>query len=97
MTEADELIERVSKTLGLPPEKLVSGSVKEYLKSRLRTTQAEINEIETKYNVQNPKNLEQKIKQGTIEEHPAWEDLILYENLQKQAEKIKQELKKIPN
>ena len=97
MTETDELIERVSKTLGLPPEKLLSGSLKEYLKSRLRSTRAEIHEIETKYNIKKPETLEEKIKQGTTPEHPAWEDLILYENLQKQAEKIQQELDSIPN
>ena len=56
MTESDELIERVSKTLGLPPEKLLSGSLKEYLKSRLRATRAEIHEIETKYDIKNPKH-----------------------------------------
>ena len=92
MTETDQLIERVSKSLGVPPDKLVTGGVKEYLKTMLRATRAETHEIETRYRVKTPKELEEKIRQGQVEEHPTWEDLIQYENLIQQAIKLEQEL-----
>ena len=95
MTETNQLVERVSKTLGVTPETLISNGVEEYLKTRLRIIQTELHELETKYRVNKPAELEEQIKQGKIEEHPAWEDLIHYENLIERAEKIKQELEKI--
>jgi len=97
MTETNELVERVSKTLGVPPDTLVAGGVKEYLRAKIRAARAEIYEIETRYHVKAPHELEEKIKQGSVEEHPSWEDLILYENLLEQTEKIQQELSSIPS
>jgi hypothetical protein len=88
-------VERVSKSLGVTPEALISSGVEEYLKTRLRIIQTEIHELETKYEVNKPAELEERIKQGKIEEHPTWEDLIHYENLIDRAEKIRQELDKI--
>ncbi len=95
MTDTNQLVERVSKTLGVAPETLISNGIEEYLKTRHRIIQTEIHELETKYNVNKPTELEEQIKQGKISEHPTWEDLIHYENLTERAEKIKQELEKI--
>ena len=92
MTETNQLIEKISKSLGVPPDTLVTGGIKEYLKTMLRATRAETHEIETRYQVNTPKELEEKIKKGKIDEHPTWEDLIQYENLAKQTEKLQQEL-----
>ena len=96
MTETSQLIERVSKSLGVPPDALVAGGVKEYLRARLREAKAEIHDQETKYGVGSPHELEDKIKKGTEDEHPAWEDLIQYENLVEHAEKLRKELGSIP-
>ena len=96
MTETSELVDRVSKSLGVPPGELVTGGIKMYLRSRLRAAQAEIHDTETKYNVKSPRELEEKIKEGSVEEHPTWEDLIQYENLVEHADKIRRELDSIP-
>ena len=96
MTETSELVDRVSKSLGVPPGELVAGGVKMYLRSRLRAAQAEIHDMETTYRVKSPRELEEKIKEGSSEEHPTWEDLIQYENLVEHADKIRRELDSIP-
>jgi len=96
MTETSELVDRVSKSLGVPPEELVAGGVKMYLRARLRMIQAELKDIENRYRVRSPRELEEKIKKGSVEEHPTWEDLIQYENLVEQAEKIRRELDSMP-
>jgi len=92
MTETSELVDRVSKSLGVPPGELVAGGVEMYLRHRLRAAQAEIHDIQTRYNVSSPRELEEKIREGVVEEHPTWETLIQYENLVEQTEKIRQEL-----
>ena len=96
MTETSELVDRVSKSLGVPPDALVASGVREYLKARLRAARAEIHDLETRYGVGSPKELEEKIGKGAVGEHPAWEDLIQYENLVEHAEKIRKELGSIP-
>jgi len=95
MTETNQLIERISKSLGVPPDTLVTGGVKEYLKTILRTTRAETHEIETRYQVKTPQELEKKIRDGQLDEHPTWEDLIQYENLVQHIDKIQQELQEL--
>ena len=97
MTKANDLIDRVSKNLGVPPETLIKGGVKEYLKAKLRVAKTEAHEIETRYNVKTPEELEEKIKKGSVEEHPAWETLIQYENILQQTQKIQKEIDSIPN
>ena len=96
MTETSELIDRVSKSLGVPPDALVAGGVKEYLRARLRAAKAEIHDLEARYMVGSPDELEEKIRKGTVDGHPAWEDLIQYESLVAYAEKIRKELGSIP-
>jgi len=36
--------------------------------------------------------LEKKIENGAVEEHPAWEDVILLENLEERIKNIREEL-----
>jgi len=96
MTETSELIDGVSKSLGVPPDALVAGGVKEYLRARLRAAKADIHNIENRYRVRSPDELEEKIRKGSVDEHPACEDLIQYENLVEHAEKIRKELSSIP-
>ena len=95
MTESSQLIEKVSRFLGLSPDELVERSLREYLKAKLRTARAEIHEIEARYSVKKPEELEHKISEGAVEEHPTWEELIEYENLLDQVKKIQRELEEI--
>jgi len=92
MVENAEIVERLSKVLGVPPEELVRKGIEEFLESHLRICYAEINEIRTRYGVKTAAGLEKKIQKGAIGEHPAWEDLIVLENLER-AQKIRKELK----
>ncbi len=88
MRESSQLIEKVSRSLGLSPDELVERGLREYLKARLRAARAEIHKIEARYGVKKPDDLEQRIREGRVEEHPTWEELIEYENLLDQVKKI---------
>jgi len=93
MVETTVIIERVSKALGVSPDELVRKGVEVFLEAQLRACFAEIRELEVRYGVKSPSELEEKVRKGVIEEHPAWEDLIVLENLEERAEKIRKELK----
>jgi len=62
------------------------------LEAQLMICFAEINEVKTRYEVKSATELEKKIENGGIAEHPAWEDLIVLENLEERAKKIREEL-----
>ena len=52
-------------------------------------------DILARYSVNSPDNLEIKIKNGEVAEHPAWEDLILLENLEAGIVLIDRDIKSI--
>jgi len=87
-----ELVDRVSKALGVSRDELVKRGVAEFLQAQLRACLAELHELEVRYGVKGSKELEGKIRGGFVDEHPAWEDLIVLENLEERAGKIQREL-----
>jgi hypothetical protein len=93
MVETTVIVERVSKALGVPPDELVRKGVEGFLEALLRACFAEIYEVKARYGVKSAGELDEKIRKGVIKEHPAWEDLIVLENLEERAEKIRKEMK----
>ena len=92
MSDNTAILERVSKVLGVPQKELVRKGLEGLLQAQLRTCSAEINEIKAKYSVKTATELEKRIEKGTVGEHPAWEDLILLENLEERIRNIRKEL-----
>ena len=93
MAETDTVVKRVSEALGVPPDELVRKGVEEFLEAHLRVCYAEIHELEVRYEVKSAGELREKIGKGVVREHPGWEDLIVLENLEERAEKIRKELR----
>ena len=87
-----EFVDRVSRALGVSRDELVKKGVEEFLQAQLRACLAEIRELEVRYGVKGSGGLEEKIREGVVDEHPAWEDLIVLENLEERAGKIRREL-----
>jgi len=92
MTENTAILERVSKVLGVPPKELVRKGLEGLLEAQLRICFSEIHEIKTRYEVKSAIELGKNIERGVIAEHPAWEDLIVLENLEERAKNIRKEL-----
>jgi len=49
-------------------------------------------EIMSRYQISSRDEFETKVQDGTIPEHPGWEDLITLENLENAIKKLKMEL-----
>jgi hypothetical protein len=93
VVKSGAVVERVSKVLGVPPEELIVKGVEEFLQAQLRMCLTEIQEVKTRYGVKDVVELKRKIREGVVEEHPAWEDLILLENLEERARTLREELR----
>jgi len=87
-----EFVDRVSRALGVSRGELVKRGVEAFLQAQLRACLAEIHELEVRYGVKGSEGFEEKIRGGFVDEHPAWEDLIVLENLEGRAGKIRREL-----
>ena len=82
------LLTKLSKELELPEDKILDESIQVFLDKELRDASAEILKIKSQFNVSNPKELKNKIEAGKVNEHPAWEQLIYWENLNKRVKVV---------
>ena len=89
------LLSKLSKELEIPEKKILDESLNVFLDAELRNASAEILKIRKQFNVSNPKELKSKIEKGKIEEHPAWEQLIYWENLNKRIKVVNDWMQKL--
>ena len=85
-------LEQISKELNIPSDKLINRSLLAYLEHELRLAEEDIADLRDKYLVASRTELENRIKNKEIASHPAWEDLIGWENSEKYIEKLKSEM-----
>ncbi len=76
-------------------EQLLQESLKSYLLDHKKELMNERLEMLSRYAVTNVDELETKIKQGIIIEHPSWEDLIDLRNLEKEIQGIKDDISRL--
>jgi len=82
------LLNKLSKELDIPAKKILDESVNVFLERELRNAAAEILKIKTQFSVSSPKELKSKIEAGKLEEHPTWEQLMYWENLEKRMKVV---------
>ena len=90
-----EVIEKIAIKEGVKKEKLIALSLIAYLNEKKKKYMEERLEILKRYNVNSAKELEEKIRKGEINEHPAWEDLITLENLEEMIKEISDDIRNL--
>ena len=79
---------RIAQFLGLSETELMRQALRSLLLDQKRAVLQTRLEILARYRATNVPELEQKISEGAVAEHPAWEDLITVENLGSRVEEI---------
>lgn len=97
MISTDEAVKHLSKDLGINEEALIREGIIEYIKSRIRACMRDRLEIMSRYKISSLDEFEKQVREGTIPEHPGWEDLITLENLENSINKLKKELSHVGN
>ncbi len=97
MSGAIEAAKIVSKDLGINEDALIREGIGEYIKNRIRACMRDRLEILSRYKISSIDEFEKKVHEGTIPEHPGWEDMITLENLDNSIAKLKRELTNIRN
>lgn len=83
-------VEDVASATGESEELILHKGLGSYLDRELREAGVRINELKKRYGVEDPSELEEKIEGGSVDEHPAWEELIEWENLEKRISRLKE-------
>ena len=86
---------KVSKELGIPEEELIEKGLIAFLEKELHLAEQDIANLRNRYGVSSPQQLEELISARKIYSHPAWEDLIMWENILQHMEKVKKLLGRI--
>ena len=84
----DVIPAKIATALGVKTDELFRDALKSLLKEKKRVALRERLEILSRYGVSTLSELEEGISQGLIPEHPAWEDLIVIENLSSSLQEI---------
>jgi hypothetical protein len=82
------VLEDVAQTLNIAPDSLWRESLDAYIARELRLTALDIADLQDRYGVGSPEKLKAKIDSGDVYSHPAWEDLIEWENLTAYRERL---------
>ena len=88
-------IAQISKEFNIPLDELTQRSLLAYLEHELRLAEEDIADIRDKYLVATRTELEKNIKSKKIYSHPAWEDLIAWENTEEYMTKLKKTIQAI--
>ncbi len=78
----------LAQSLGITEKELLYQSLKSFLQEKRREVLQARLEILSRYQAQTLSDLEDRIRQGQVPEHPAWEDLITAENLGARLEEL---------
>jgi hypothetical protein len=81
-------LEDVAQALNIEPELLWRESLEAYVARELRLVELDVADIQDRYGVVSPEELKDNIESGVVYSHPAWEDLIEWENLLAHRERL---------
>ena len=84
----EHVVKEAENILGIPGEVIFKEGLKKFLVSKVEENNSLIQNLKKKYRTTGYLELEGKIKKGNIPEHPAWEDVILWEQLSCHALKL---------
>ncbi len=85
------------KILGINEDAIMREGIIEFIKSKIKACMRDRLEIMSRYQISSLDEFEKKLKEGSIPEHPGWEDLIILENLENSINKLKIELSHVGN
>jgi len=84
-----QVIKEAESLLGMPEEAIFREGLKKLLLSKAEENGKLIESLKEKYGVSGYAELESKIKSGELPGHPAWEDVILWEELARHTEALR--------
>lgn len=93
---ADELLSTVAQELRLSEDEVLRQGLRTLLERQIRAISAEVLEIHGRYNVTSVEEMEDRYRDGSIEEATSWRALQRLDRLEYKRERLQQLLRSIP-
>ena len=90
-----DTIKKLSKRYSVSHEEFIRYGSTLAIKEKKRKYQIEKFEILSRYGASTVEELENKIRDGKIPEHPAWEDLIEIKNIEAEIKEIENDIRNL--
>lgn len=85
-----EILSDVAEKLHIPEDDLIRMGVQSYLERQLRSVQAEIFALVSRYNVTGVEDMEERYRSGLLEEADTWQDLQRLDHLEYKRDRLQQ-------
>jgi len=89
------IIDDIARFLGLDRNALLERGVESLLHERRRKLLLDKLQILSRYGANSAGEVEERIKRGELQEHPAWEELITLENLDAELERLNEYIRSL--
>lgn len=91
----NRIVEEVESILGVSGEAIITEGLKRFLTAKIEENEKIMRELAARWGVADYLELEEKVRRGEVQEHPAWEDVILWEQLAGHTQKLKELLGRV--
>jgi hypothetical protein len=88
MLQTSAILNKAAEELHIPEDDLIRKGLHSYLERQLRMVQVETFEITNRYNVSNVEDLEERYRDGTLEEADSWRDFQRLDHLEYKREQL---------
>ena len=89
------ILSKVAEELQIPEKDLILKGLYSYLERQLRAVQAEIFEITSRYSVSNVEEMDERYRNGTLEEADSWRDLQRLDQLEYKRDRLQKYLESL--
>lgn len=86
-------LEKMSQKYSVSTEEFIRSGIISNLKEKQRLLRIERFELLARYQTSSIDELNQKIAEGKVAEHPGWEDLIELKNIESEIEEIEHDIR----
>jgi len=90
------ILGEMAEELQIPKDDLIRRGVQSYLERQLRMVQAEIFEITSRYNIPSVEVMEERYRNGSLEEADTWQDLQRLDHLEYKRDQLQKYLELLP-
>lgn len=91
----EKVLDQLAEELALGREQVVELGLRALLERKLREIQSEILRLHGKYDVSSVTQMEERYRQGALEEEDSWRDLQLLDHLEYKSERLEKLLREL--
>lgn len=95
LARVEEVAEELARELGASKESILEQGLRTFLEKRLREVKVEIYQIISRYNLSSAAEMEERYREGALDEAGSWQDLQRLDHLEYKRDQLSRLLKEM--